>query len=96
MTLGGFSGSDSILTLDEFKNLVNEGQIRYVLTGGQGGGGNNEIMSWVKENGTLVPQSEWSNSQSQNSEASTSNTDDGNAKNNRNGMSNELYDLKAK
>ncbi|WP_238883481.1 glycosyltransferase family 39 protein [Clostridium sp. YIM B02551] len=96
MTLGGFSGSDKILTLDEFKNLVNEGQIRYVLTGGQGGGGNNEIMNWVKENGTLVPQSEWSNSQSQNSETSTSNTDDGNAKNSRNGMSNELYDLKAK
>ncbi|MDD7796164.1 glycosyltransferase family 39 protein [Clostridium sp. 'White wine YQ'] len=96
MTLGGFSGSDKILTLDEFKNLVSEGQIRYVLTGGQGGGGNNEIMNWVKENGTLVPQSEWSNSQSQNSETGTSNTDDGNVKNSRNGMSNELYDLKAK
>ena len=40
MTLGGFSGSDNILTLSEFKKLVSEGQIRYVIVsgGGQGGG----------------------------------------------------------
>ena len=62
MTLGGFSGSDQILTLDEFKELVNKGEIRYVITGGQGRGGNNEIMSWVKENGSLVSESEWSGS----------------------------------
>ena len=62
MSLGGFTGSDPILTVDQFAGLVRSGQVRYVLVGGGGGGGpqDNEtssIMSWVKANGTLVPSS---------------------------------------
>lgn len=66
MTLGGFSGSDKILTLDEFKKLVSLGEIRYVIVSGQGGAGNNEIMNWVKENGKAVSESEWNDSQRDN------------------------------
>ncbi|WML34807.1 glycosyltransferase family 39 protein [Clostridium sp. OS1-26] len=63
MALGGFSGSDKILTLDQFKELVKKGEVRYVLTGGMGGRGSDEdIMSWVQKNGTIVPESEWKDS----------------------------------
>ena len=37
MSLGGFLGSDKILTLDQFKSLVAKGEVRYVMTGGMGG-----------------------------------------------------------
>ncbi len=89
MTLGGFSGSDQILTLDEFKELVNKGEIRYVITGGQGRGGNNEIMSWVQENGVLVPESKWDNSKTSTTGNKTLNQGFGR------GNSIELYDLKS-
>lgn len=59
MALGGFSGSDKILTLEEFKELVKNGEVRYVLTGGRGPGGSNEIMNWVIENGKAVSESEY-------------------------------------
>ncbi|WP_286907578.1 glycosyltransferase family 39 protein [Clostridium sp. UBA1652] len=88
ITLGGFSGSDQILTLDEFKELVNKGEIRYVITGGQGRGGNNEIMSWVQENGVLVPGSKWDNSKTSTTGNKTLNQGFGR------GNSIELYDLK--
>lgn len=65
MALGGFSGSDSAITLDEFKEMVKNGEVRYVLTGGMGGaGGSSEIMNWVTENGKLVSSSEYSDSSS--------------------------------
>ncbi|WP_238907314.1 glycosyltransferase family 39 protein [Clostridium sp. YIM B02506] len=88
ITLGGFSGSDQILTLDEFKELVNKGEIRYVITGGQGRGGNNEIMSWVQENGVLVPGSKWDNTKTSTTGNKTLNQGFGR------GNSIELYDLK--
>lgn len=59
MAIGGFSGSDNILSLDQFKELVKNGEVRYVLTGGIGKGGNSEIMNWVTENGKAVPESEY-------------------------------------
>ncbi|MBV9544832.1 MAG: glycosyltransferase family 39 protein [Chloroflexi bacterium] len=57
MSLGGFSGGDPILTVDQFANLVASGQVRYVLVGGGGGpqdSGTSSIMSWVQANGTVV------------------------------------------
>ena len=54
MTIGGFSGSDNSITLDEFKVLVANGQARYVLGGGNmggpgGGSGSSasQISSWA-------------------------------------------------
>ncbi|MBC3797676.1 glycosyltransferase family 39 protein [Acetobacterium tundrae] len=44
MSFGGFSGSDNILTLNEFKQMVADGEIRYaMINGGGGAGGINEI-----------------------------------------------------
>jgi len=39
MSLGGFLGSDKILTLDQFKALVTKGEVRYVMSGSMMGGG---------------------------------------------------------
>lgn len=41
MSLGGFSGSDPILTTSELTALVKNGTVRYFLLNGAGGGGNN-------------------------------------------------------
>lgn len=65
MAIGGFNGSDSTLTLAQFKQLVKEGKIRYYVTssgqgksgdtGGAGGpGGNSEIASWATSSGVKV------------------------------------------
>lgn len=97
MTIGGFSGSDKIISLDEFKQLVSQGAVRYALvsSGGRMGGGsgesnsNNDIMSWIKANGKLVPNSEWKDS-------TTSDTPNNNQRSGGFGgeaNSAELYDL---
>ncbi|NYC28726.1 glycosyltransferase family 39 protein [Clostridium saccharobutylicum] len=83
MTIGGFSGSDKILSLDEFKQLVTRGVVRYAIVSDKGhmGGGasksnsNNDIMNWIAANGKPVPDSEWkdsTNSDMQNNNQKTS------------------------
>lgn len=106
MALGGFSGSDKILTLDQFKELVKKGEVRYVLTGGMGGRGSDEdIMSWVQKNGTIVPESEWKDSSNNvTSNSQTKGSDKGASQNSNLGRQNfggpgggnsgQLYDLK--
>ena len=59
MAVGGFNGSDTPLTLDQFKQLVKAGKVKYYAIGSHGrgggpGGGNNEITTWVKQTGTVV------------------------------------------
>lgn len=64
MAMGGFSGSDPILTVDKVKQMVQNKEVKYFLisSGGPGGGSSSEILTWVKENGKEVPQSEWQGS----------------------------------
>ncbi|WP_172408312.1 glycosyltransferase family 39 protein [Desulfosporosinus sp. FKA] len=71
LTLGGFMGTDPILTLDQFKQLVADGELRYAMVnagsfrgmgGPVGNNSNNAIMNWIKTNGKLVPASEWQDS----------------------------------
>lgn len=95
MTIGGFSGSDKIITLDQFKKLAENGDIRYAIVNGIDGkagasrnGSNSDIMNWIKENGKLVPNTQWQNNVSLKNQKS-------NGKSNMNGQRNsiELYDL---
>jgi len=100
LTLGGFMGSDPILTVDQFKQLAADGDIRYAMasTGinrgmGMAGGAmasnsNNAIISWIKTNGKLVPDSEWGS-------PSTSKTKTQGFGGFGGGSSEKLYDLKA-
>jgi 4-amino-4-deoxy-L-arabinose transferase-like glycosyltransferase len=64
MAIGGFLGNDKSITLNQFKQLVAKGEVRYVMTGGMGGGNSSssEIMNWVQQNGKLVSSSEYSDS----------------------------------
>ena len=60
MAVRGFNGSDTPLTLEQFKQLVKAGKVRYyaISSHGRGGGGpggsNNEITTWVKQTGTVI------------------------------------------
>jgi hypothetical protein len=69
VTIGGFNGGDPAPTLDQFKAMVANGEVKYVLVGGGGpgggfggpggggpggGGGSSSISSWVTSNGTAV------------------------------------------
>jgi len=60
MSIGGFSGSDRILSVTSLSTLIREGKVRYFLTGGSGGmgggmsSGNSEIFSWVSDHCTAV------------------------------------------
>jgi 4-amino-4-deoxy-L-arabinose transferase-like glycosyltransferase len=59
MAMGGFSGSDPAMTVSELQALVRSGQLRYVMTGGQGGpgGGSQAVTAWVTRHGKLVSSS---------------------------------------
>ncbi len=64
---GGFLGSDNSLTLDQLKQYVSEGKIRYFLVSEQGGGNSSsELINYVKENATLIDSSEYSSGTSSN------------------------------
>ncbi|WP_026883093.1 ArnT family glycosyltransferase [Clostridium akagii] len=105
LTLGGFSGSDPILTLDQFKQLVNKGEIRYAMasvsnskgmmgSGARvGGNANSAIMNWIKANGKLVPYSKWNASKAP--QKHSSNKKSSNKAFSGGENSTELYDLKA-
>jgi len=59
MAMGGFNGGDASPTLSEFQAYVTAGQVRFVLTGGNGGfgggpGGDSAVMSWVTANCTPI------------------------------------------
>ena len=68
MTIGGFSGFDKIITVDDFKQLVASGAIRYaIVKEGAGsesfnvGNPNHPLTDWIKENGKRVNINEWQN-----------------------------------
>ncbi len=60
MALGGFSGADNVVNLKEFKDMVKNGQIKYVLVENLTISKNNQdIINWVKETGKIVPRDQW-------------------------------------
>ncbi len=54
MAIGGFSGSDNILTVEKLEQMVKNGEIRYFEIGGRGMGQNSEIINWVTKHGKAV------------------------------------------
>jgi 4-amino-4-deoxy-L-arabinose transferase-like glycosyltransferase len=72
MTLGGFSGSDPILTTSKLAALVKSGTVRYFLINGSGGGGpgggsQSALITWIKQHSKVVPSSQWQSSATQSS-----------------------------
>ena len=77
MALGGFIGSDKILTVAQLKQLIQTGVVRYfLLGGGLGGGGfggggfggpaavNADLTAWVNQSCGAVPASAYGSSDS--------------------------------
>jgi 4-amino-4-deoxy-L-arabinose transferase-like glycosyltransferase len=64
MALGGFSGSDPILTTSQLAAMVKSGQVRYFLlngTGGSGPGGNSQstLITWIIQHSKVVSTNQW-------------------------------------
>lgn len=79
MAMGGFGGSDPILTVDSLKALISKGEIKYFMINGIGGrsGESNEVTTWIKEHGTEIPAEDWQDTTStmlQNSLSGANNT----------------------
>jgi 4-amino-4-deoxy-L-arabinose transferase-like glycosyltransferase len=53
--MGGFSGGDDVVSVDDLAQLVADGELRYVLFGA-GQGNKQEISSWLKSSCTVVEQ----------------------------------------
>jgi 4-amino-4-deoxy-L-arabinose transferase-like glycosyltransferase len=65
MVLGGFSGSDPILTTAQLAALFKSGTVRYFLLNGSGGGpggGQSTLTTWITQHSTIVPSSQWQSS----------------------------------
>src|SRR5439155_14532328 len=70
MALGGFSGSDQILTTQQLAKLVANGTVHYFLiqsgggpgAGGGGASGNSALVQWVTTHGPVVPSSRYETS----------------------------------
>ncbi|MGA2918443.1 glycosyltransferase family 39 protein [Methanoregula sp.] len=73
MALGGFSGSDQVLTVDSLSRMVSDGEIRFfsipsTSTNGSGSGstgmimGNPLLYTWVQDHCKAVSSSDWSGS----------------------------------
>lgn len=58
MALGGFTGSDPILTVDKLAEMVESGTVRFFLLSPQQGP-NAGLMHWVVEHATPVPPQMW-------------------------------------
>ena len=64
MSMGGFSGSNPILSLPQLQALVKDNTVRYFLAGG-GRGGADSNMQWVQSACTLVPSSAYGGTSAQ-------------------------------
>jgi 4-amino-4-deoxy-L-arabinose transferase-like glycosyltransferase len=68
MALGGFSGSDPILTTTQLAALVKSGVVKFFLISGSGGGGSpggssqSALITWIEQHGTVVSSSQWQSS----------------------------------
>jgi 4-amino-4-deoxy-L-arabinose transferase-like glycosyltransferase len=65
ITYGGFMGSEKILDIERLQELVESGQLSYVILGSSFSQ-QPEIDAWVSSHGIPVPDSEWQTSEQEN------------------------------
>jgi len=69
VAMGGFSGSDPILTIEKLEQMVADKKVKFFLipsSGSGGRGGGSEVMDWIRANSTEVPKEEWQSNAAQN------------------------------
>jgi hypothetical protein len=59
INLNGFEGHDPVFTADELAGMVDEGVVRFFMTGGGPGGSGMESTEWIEDNCQVVPEGEW-------------------------------------
>ncbi|MEY8349801.1 glycosyltransferase family 39 protein [Bacillus cereus] len=70
ITMGGFSGSDPVYTVEELKELVSSGKVKYFLIADEGmRRGSSEVTKWIQENGEKIPSEEWQTIESNDKES---------------------------
>ena len=64
--MGGFGGQDDVVSADDLAQMVADGELRYVMYGGNGGpdGGKQDISNWLSSSCSVV--SEFSNTTNSN------------------------------
>jgi 4-amino-4-deoxy-L-arabinose transferase-like glycosyltransferase len=64
MAMGGYSGSDPILTEESLEAMVAEGKVKYFLISNSGGpgGGSSGLTQWIITHGKAIPESEYGGS----------------------------------
>jgi 4-amino-4-deoxy-L-arabinose transferase-like glycosyltransferase len=85
IVLGGFSGSDPILTTNQLAALVKSGEVKYFLlngtgSGGPGSNGQSALITWITQHAKVISSSQWQS-------GSTSSTSNGF------GGSEQLYEI---
>jgi hypothetical protein len=59
INLNGFEGHDPVFRADELAGLVDEGAVRFFLTGGGPSSSGMESTGWIEDNCEQVPEEEW-------------------------------------
>lgn len=59
MALGGFNGTDPILTVKELKQMIKDGKIKYFYLPSNNKGSSSDVVTWIEKNGTKVDSSKW-------------------------------------
>jgi 4-amino-4-deoxy-L-arabinose transferase-like glycosyltransferase len=61
MAMGGFLGTDPVLTTEQLAKMARNGEVKYFLISGfgRGGEGNSELIQWIQTHCEEVPQEEW-------------------------------------
>jgi 4-amino-4-deoxy-L-arabinose transferase-like glycosyltransferase len=59
INLNGFEGHDPVFRTDELAGLVDEGAVRFFLTGGGPSSSGMESTGWIEDNCEQVPEEEW-------------------------------------
>ncbi|MDF2937762.1 MAG: 4-amino-4-deoxy-L-arabinose transferase [Paenibacillaceae bacterium] len=64
MAMGGYSGSDPILTTESLEAMVAEGKVKYFLISNSGGpgGGSSELTQWIISHGKAISAAEYGGS----------------------------------
>lgn len=62
MAMGGFGGTDPVLTPKKLEEMARNGEVKYFLLSGEGRG-NHELVQWIQTHCKEVPFSEWNGGQ---------------------------------